>query len=85
MQNPFEGLLGVYRGMVEVLLVLVMFLTKDFEAKNPACGAPSCSKAFLFFGDDLLCLRLESVQYYLQHEFALIADEADRSVVLALL
>ena len=29
MSNPIEGLLEVYEDMVEVLLVLEMFLTKD--------------------------------------------------------
>ena len=43
-------------------------------ALKPAC-----------FSDDILCLRLQSVQYGLQHDFAWVADEADRSVVLALL
>ena len=42
---------------------------------------PAC----LFFSDDLLRLWLQSVQYYLQHDFAWVADNADRSVVLALL
>ena len=28
MPNPFEGLLEVYEGMVEVLLVLEIFLTE---------------------------------------------------------
>ena len=37
----------------------------------------ACSEACLFFGDDLLCLWLQSVQYDLQHDFALVTDEAD--------
>ena len=41
---------------------------------------PAC----LFFSDDLLRLWLQSVQYDLQHDFAWVPDEADRSVVLAL-
>ena len=49
------------------------------------CGAPSCSEACLFFSDDFLHLWLQSVQYDLQHDFAWVADEAYRSVVLALL
>ena len=48
------------------------------------CGAPTCSEACLFFRDDL-SLWLQSVHYDLQHDFAWVADEADRSVVLALL
>ena len=49
------------------------------------CGAPSCSEACLFFSNNLLHLRLQSVQYDLQHDFAWVADEADHLVVLALL
>ena len=49
------------------------------------CGAPSCSEAYLFFGDDLLRLWLQSVQYDLQHDMAWVIDEAYCSVVLALL
>ena len=42
-------------------------------------------EACLFFSDDLLCLWLQSVQYDLQHDFAWVTDEADCSIVLALL
>ena len=48
-------------------------------------GTPSCSEACLFFSDDLLRSWLQSVQYDLQHDFAWVTDEADCSVVLALL
>ena len=44
-------------------------------ALKPAC----------FFSDDLLRLWLQYVQYDLQHDFAWVTDEADCSVVLALL
>ena len=65
--------------------MLEIFLTEDFSLEDLLCGAPSCSEACLFFSDDLLRLWLQSVQYDLQHGFAWVADEADRSVVLALL
>ena len=39
----------------------------------------------MFFSDDLLRLWLQFVQYDLQHDFAWVSHEADRSVVLALL
>ena len=53
--------------------------------KDLICGAPVYSEACLFFSDDLLRLWLQSVQYDLQHDFAGVTDEADRSVVPALL
>ena len=85
MPNPLEGILEVYEDMVEVLLVLEIFLTEDSWVENLLCRASSFSEACLFFSDDLLCLWLQSVQYNLQHDFVWVADEADRSVVLALL
>ena len=68
MPNPVEGLLEVYEDMVEVLLVLRMFLTKDSSVEDLFCGAPSCSEACLFFSNDPLCLQHQTVQYDLQHD-----------------
>ena len=85
MPNPVEGLLEVHEDMVEVLLVLEIFLTKNEYVEDLLCGAPTCSEACLFFSDDLLRLWLQSVQYHLQHDFTWVTDEADCSVVLALL
>ena len=69
MPNPVKGLLEVYEDMVEVLLVLEIFLTENALFEDLLCGIPSCSEACLFFGDDLLRLWLQSVQYDLQHDF----------------
>ena len=77
MPNPVKGLLEVYEDMVEFLLVLEIFLTEDSQVENLLCGAPSCSEACLFFGDDLLRLWLQSIQFDLQHDFAWVTDEAD--------
>ena len=71
--------------MVDVLLVLEIFLTEDLQVEDLLCGAPYCSEACLFLSDDLLRLWLQSAIHDLQHDFAWMADEADRSVVLALL
>ena len=65
--------------------MLDIFLTNDFQVEGLLYGAPSCSEAFLFFGDDLLRMWLRSVQYELQHDFAWVTDEAECSVVLTLL
>ena len=67
MLNPVDGLLEDYEDMVEVLLVLEVSFTKDSQVEDPLCGASSCFEACLFFSNDLLCLRLQSVQYDLQH------------------
>ena len=55
------------------------------QVEDLRCDASACSEACLFFGDDLLRLWLQFVQYALQHDFARMTDEADHSVVLALL
>ena len=81
----FEGLLEVYEDLVEVLPVLEIFLTEDSSVEDLHCGAPSCSEACLFFSDHLFCLQFQSVQYDLQHDFPWVTDEADHSLVLALL
>ena len=74
MPNPVEGLLEVCEDMVEILLVLEIFLTKDSYVEDLLCDTPACSKACLFFSDDLLRLWLQSVQFGLQHDFALVTD-----------
>ena len=48
------------------------------------CGTPSCSEACLFFGDDLLRLWLQSIQYDLQHDFAWVTDEAQTQTDMCL-
>ena len=66
--------------------MLEIFLTNDLQVEDLLCVAPSCFEVCrLFFNDDLLRFWLQSVQYDLQHDFAWVTDEADCSVVLALL
>ena len=62
MPNPVEGLFEDYKYMVEVLLVLEIFLTKNEYVEDLLCGAPTCSEACLFFSDDLLRSWRQSVQ-----------------------
>ena len=83
--NPVKVPLEIYKDMVEVLLVLEIFLTEDPWVEDLLRGAPSRSEACLFFSNDLLRLRLQSVQYDLQHDIAWVTDEAYCSIVLALL
>ena len=70
MSNPVEGLLEVYEDVVEVLLVLEIFLTENAYVEDLLCGVLTCSEACPFLSNDLLRLWLQSVQYYLQHDFA---------------
>ena len=87
MPSPVEGLLEVYEHMVEVSLVLEILLTEDSLVKDLLCGdvvllpalKPTYSSVMIF------SLWFQSVQYDIQSDFAWVTDEADRSVVLALL
>ena len=65
--------------------MLEIFLTENAWVEDLLIGTPSCSEACPFFGDDLLRLWLQSVQYGIQYDFAWVTDEAYFSVVLALL
>ena len=56
--NPVEGSLEVYENMVEVLLVLEMFLTKDSSAEDLLCGACVTDEA-----DCLVVLTLLQVAF----------------------
>ena len=85
MPTPVEGLLEVYEDVVEALVVLEIFLTENEWVEDLLCGASTFYEACLFSSDDLLCLWLQSVQYDLQDDFAWVTDEAECSVVLALL
>ena len=60
--------------MIEVLLVLEIFLAENAWVEDLLCGTPTCSEACLFFGDDLLRLWFQSVQYDLQHYFAWVTE-----------
>ena len=51
--NPVKGLLEVYAGIVEALLVLEICLTNDSFIKDLLCGAPyssesACSSVMMF-------------------------------------
>ena len=50
--------------------------------ENLLCNIVFCSKAGLFFSDDVLCVWLESVKDVLQHDFTWLADGADCPVIL---
>ena len=86
MPNPVEGLLEVYEDVARSCWYWRCF-TRDSRFEDLVCGAPSCSEARLFFSNTLLHLRLQSicVLFDLQHDFAWVPVEADRSVVVALL
>ena len=82
MSYPVKCLLEVNKDMVEIFLVLQVRFAEGSKVEHLLCSTVSCSKAGLFFSDDVLCLWLESVKDDLQHDFTWGADEADYPVVL---
>ena len=67
-KSACQTLSKAFMKSMKTWLVLEVFLTEDSKVEDLLCGAPSCSEACLFFSNDLLRLRLKSVQYYLQHD-----------------
>ena len=65
--------------------MLKVFLVQESKDDYLLSVTSSCSKIHFFFGGYLFFLMLESVDDYLQHYLALMANEADDSIVLALL
>ena len=83
MPYPVECLLEVNEDVIEVLLVLEVLLAQYPKVEDLLCCAVSWNEASLFLGNDLSCLRLQSVEQDFQHNFAWVADEADSTIVLA--
>ena len=61
MPDSVKSLLEINEHMVQVELVLTVFFAEDSEVEDLLCSATACSKSRLFFGDDDLSLRFESV------------------------
>ena len=83
MPHPVECLLEVNEDVIGVLLVLEVLLAQCPKVEDLLRCAASWSEASLFLGNDLLRLRLQSVQQDFQHNFARLADEADGTIILA--
>ena len=62
MLDPVKCFLEVNKDVVEILLMLKVSLADYSEVENLLCCAPSYSEAGLFFGNDLFCLWLQSVE-----------------------
>ena len=78
-RTPFE----INEDVIDVLLVLEVLLAQYRKVEDLLCYAAFWSEACLFLSDDLFRLRFQSVQQEFQHNFTLVADEADGTIVLA--
>ena len=56
MPNPVERLFKINKDVVDVLLVLDVLLTRNFDVEDLFYGNSSISKSSLLFGYDLLFL-----------------------------
>ena len=70
MPYPVKGFLENYEDMAQILLMLEVLFTKDFEAKYLFCGASCGSEPSLLFSNYLFGLRFKLVQDDFQHDFA---------------
>ena len=61
MPHPVERLLEANEDVVEILLVLKVSLTQYPQVKDLLCGASSWAKACLFFSNDFLCFRFQTI------------------------
>ena len=56
--------------MVQILLVLEVLFTQDFEVEDMFCGASSGSEPSLFFSNYFFSLGFKPIQDNFQHDFA---------------
>ena len=83
MQYSVKGSSEVNEYMEKNLLMLEILFRQDSKVEDLLCGVPSGSEPSLFFNNYLFGLGFKPVQDDFQHDFALMTDEADSSVVLA--
>ena len=69
--------------IVQILLMLEILFTQDSKVEDLFCGASFGSESSLFFRNYFFSLGFKAVQDDFQHDFALMTDEADSSVILA--
>ena len=84
MLYPVKWCLEIYKkNMVQILLMLKVLITQDFEVEYLFCCASSGSEPSLFFCNDFFSLGFEPVQDDFQHYFTCMTDKANGSVILA--
>ena len=63
--------------------MLDVFVTQDSKVEDLFCGASSGSEPSLFFSNYFFSFGFKPIQDDFQHDFALMTDQIDSSVVLA--
>ena len=59
----------IYEDMVQILLMLKVLFTHDFEVEDLFCGTSPGSEPSLFFSNNLFSLGFEPVQDDSQHDY----------------
>ena len=72
----------IYEDMVQILLLLKVLFTIDYEVEDIFNGASPGSKPSLFFSINHFSLRFESLHDYTQHDFTWMTVDANGSVFL---
>ena len=80
MSYPAKDFLEIIEDMVQILWMLVILITQDYEVKDLFCGASSSSEPSLIFSNYLFGLWFGPIQDDFQHDVARVTDEADGSV-----
>ena len=70
MPYSVKGFFEIDEDMVQILLVLEVLFTQDFEVEDLFCGASSGSEPILFFSNYFFSLGFKPIQDNLQHDFA---------------
>ena len=73
----------IYEDMVQILLMLKVLFKKNSEVTDLVCGASPTSEPSLFFCNNLFSLGSKPVHDDFKHDYTLMTDEANGSVILA--
>ena len=65
MPYSVKGFFEIDEDMVQILLVLKVLFTQDFEVEDLFCGASSGSEPSLFFSNYFFSLGFKTIQYNL--------------------
>ena len=68
MPYPVKRFFEICENMVQILLMLKVLFTYDFEVEDLFCGASPSPESSLFFSNNLFSLGREPVQNDSQHD-----------------
>ena len=75
MPYPAKDFIEIYKGMIQILLMLEVLFTQDSEVVDLFPGASFGSEPSLFFSHHFFGLGFKPVQNDCQHKFARVTDK----------